>query len=93
MSNDESGTHRLTLQVQDGEGESPDVDVTIDGDGIDGTRTTHSDDGSVTFQLPSGSYEIVDVEPPGYEIDDETPSRFTVENGDETDLLMLSLDE
>ncbi|WP_336365036.1 hypothetical protein [Halalkalicoccus salilacus] len=88
MADGDDDRHRLSFKVEDEEGRSPEAAVTIDGEAIDEPQTAENKEGYVSFRVPNGTYEVVDIDAQGYTIDEDVVA--DLENGPTIESIVLT---
>ena len=88
MADGDDDRHRLSFKIEDEEGGSPEAAVTIDGEAIDEPKTDENNGGYVSFRVPNGTYEVVDINAPGYAIDEDVVA--DLENGPTIESIVLT---
>lgn len=77
-------TYTLTVHTGEGVG-APDVPITVEGDGINETKTTN-ERGVTTFELPDGEYTVS-----GTDANDDTDSETVVIDGADEEVRLYAL--
>lgn len=88
MADRDDDRHRLSFKIEDEEGGLPEVAVTIDGEAITEPKTDENNGGYVSFRVPNGTYEVVDIDAPGYAIDEDVVA--DLENGPPIESIVLT---
>ena len=88
MADGDDDRHRLSFKIEDEEGGSPEAAVTINGEAINEPQTDENNEGYVSFRVPNGTYEVVDIDAPGYTIDEDVVA--DLENGPIIESIVLT---
>lgn len=88
MADGDDDRHRLSFKIEDEEGGSPEAAITIDGEAINEPQTAENNEGYVSFRVPNGTYEVVDIGAQGYTIDEDVVANL--ENGPTIESIVLT---
>lgn len=88
MADGDDERQRLSFKIEDEEGGSPEAAVTINGEAINEPQTDENKEGYVSFRVPNGTYEVVDIDAQGYTIDEDVVANL--ENGPTIESIVLT---
>lgn len=80
--------HRLSFKIEDEEGGSPEAAITINGEAINEPQTAENNESYVSFRVPNGTYEVIDIGAQGYTIDEDVVANL--ENGPTIESIVLT---